>query len=190
VEHPERPRYALDVIRSWPDVARQAAHQVLMVHRAPSVVEDDSLCWTGIGPWKRVLVRAGSSGADPDVVLESVIESVVEAEIPADRRADVATVASEFRVDVEDDGEIVVRGRDLASNVITLNVLHALVDRELSVDAARERRAVDLAALRAGRPSPGAETLRFAGDAPCGEPRLLNARRSASYAAGAGTDAS
>jgi hypothetical protein len=75
-----------------------------------------------------------------------------------------------------DDEEIAVRGRDLASNVITLNVLHALVEGELSIDEARERLAGHLGDLRDGRQPPGAESLRFANDAPCGEPRLFGVR--------------
>lgn len=175
----ERPRYALDVIRSWPEPARQAAHQVLMVHRAPHDVSADALRWRGIGPWKTVTVRTVDADADPETVVEEIIESVVTAEIPRERRHVVEQVADEFRVRL-DDGEVVVVGRDLASNVITLNALHALVVGEVSVDEARTRRARHLDLLRSGRAPVGAETLRFADDAPCGEPRLLNAHRVAS----------
>lgn len=177
----DRSPYALDVIRSWPDVARQAAHQVLLVHRAPHEVASDALCWIGIGPWERVVVRAGDPDADPEEAVEWVVEAVVAAEVPADRRAAVDEVAAEFRVRIGD-GELAVFGRDLASNVVTLNALHALVTGELTVDEARARRAGDLDLLRSGRSPTGAETLRFADDAPCGEPRLLHAHRLATHA--------
>ena len=50
--------YALDVIRSWPDAAREAAYNVLVAHGAPDVLEDRAVRWDGLGPWKRVVVCA------------------------------------------------------------------------------------------------------------------------------------
>lgn len=166
--------YALDVIRHWPRVAREAAYHVILVHRQPHVVEPDMLEWHGIGPWKRVTVAADAE--DPDDVVEAVIEAIV----PADRRGDVAAVAAEFRVHVGSGDELAVRGRDLAGNVITLNILHELVEGTLTPDDARDRRALDMADLRAGRPPVTAETCRFADDAPHGEPRTVGSRRLAS----------
>jgi hypothetical protein len=166
------PRYALDVIRSWPDRAREAAYQVIRVHRSPDELEPGSLCWRGIGPWKRVVVRAHDGNEDPDDAVEAVIDAVV----PAERHRDVVAVAAEFRVRMEDDGELSVRGRDLPSNVVTLNVLHSLVEGALSVEEAREQRSRHLADLRDGRPPADIQTLRLANDAPCGEPRPVGAR--------------
>jgi hypothetical protein len=174
-------RFALDVIRSWPGVAREAAHHVILVHRAPHVVEPETLQWHGIGPWERVTVSARE--ADPD----QVVESVVKVAIPGHRRADVDAVADEFRIRVEEGDEIVVRRGDLARNVITLNVLHELLEGTLSPDEAIDHRRRDLADLRAGRPPASAATCRFADDAPHGEPRAVGRWRLASERRLAGT---
>ena len=91
---PQGRPFALDVIRPWPDVAREAAYQVILVHGPPDVVDERSLRWDGLGPWKRVVVCADDGDDDPD----DVIESVIDATIPAARRADVDAVATEFRV--------------------------------------------------------------------------------------------
>jgi hypothetical protein len=159
--------FALDVIRSWPDVAREAAYQVLLVHGPPDSLDDHSLRWNDLGPWKRVVVCADDGDDDPD----DVIESVVDATVPADRRADIDDVAVEFRVTLERDGEISVRGPDLHANAITLNVVHDIATRGLRPLAAREKRSRDLADLRDGHPPADADELHFADDAPHGEPR-------------------
>jgi hypothetical protein len=161
--------FALDVIRPWPDVAREAAYQVILVHGPPDDLDEQALRWDHLGPWKRVVVCADDGDDDPD----DVIESVVEVAIPDERRADVEAIAAEFRVTVEADGEVAVRGPDLHVNAITLNVVHAMVTGELTVQDARERRSRDLADLRDGHPPADADELHFAADAPHGEPRPM-----------------
>lgn len=168
--NPRRQPFALDVIRPWPEVARRAAHQVILVHGPPDELDDQALRWDHLGPWKRVVVCADDGDDDPD----DVIESVIDVDIPAARRAEVDAVAAEFRVTVEADGELAVRGPDLHVNAITLNVVHAMVTEGLTPQEARERRSRDLAGLRDGHPPADADELHFADDAPHGEPRPLS----------------
>ncbi len=159
--------FALDVIRPWPEVAREAAYQVILVHGPPDDLDEHALRWDDLGPWKRVVVCADDGDDDP----EDVIESVIDVAIPDERRADVAAIAAEFRVTAEADGELAVRGPDLHVNAITLNVVHAIVTGEITPQEARERRSRDLADLRDGHPPADADELHFAADAPHGEPR-------------------
>jgi hypothetical protein len=166
---PQGRPYALDVIRTWPTVARAAAHQVLLVHGSPAELDEHVLRWEHLGPWKRVVICADDGDDDP----EDVIESVIDASIPDDRRAAVDAVATEFRIVVEDDGELSVTGPDLHANAITLNVVHDMVVHGLRPQEARERRSRDLADLRDGHPPADADELHFADDAPHGEPRTI-----------------
>jgi hypothetical protein len=159
--------FALDVIRAWPDVAREAAYQVILVHGPPDDLDEHSLRWDHLGPWKRVAVCAFDGDEDPD----DVIESVIDAAIPDDRRAEVDDVATEFRVTIEPDGELSVRGPDLHVNAVTLNVIHDIANHGLPAQEARERWSRDLADLRDGHPPADADELHFADDAPHGEPR-------------------
>ena len=172
--------FALDVIRPWPEVAREAAYQVILVHGPPDELDDHSLSWDHLGPWKRVVVCADDGDEDPD----DVIESVIEVAIPDERRGAVEEVATEFRVTMEEDGELAVRGPDLHVNAITLNVVHAMVVAGLAPQAARERRSRDLADLRDGHPPADADELHFADDAPHGEPRPVDSDDSSSPASG------
>lgn len=169
VTDPQGRPFALDVIRPWPAGARAAAYQVILVHGPPDDLDDHSLRWDHLGPWKRVVVCADDGDGD----LQDVIESVIDVSLAPARRAAVEEVATEFRVTLEDDGEIAVSGPDLHSNAITLNVVHAMAVDGLAPQDARERRSRDLANLRDGRPPTDADLLHFAGDAPHGEPRTI-----------------
>jgi hypothetical protein len=166
---PEGRPFALDVIRAWPDGAREAAYGVILVHGPPDELDEHSLRWDRLGPWKRVVVGADDGDSDA----EDVIASTIEAVVPAARRADVDAVATEFRITIEDDGELTVSGPDLHVNAITLNVVHAMVEHGLAPQAARERRSRDLADLRDGHPPADADELHFVDDAPHGEPRTV-----------------
>jgi hypothetical protein len=167
---PQGRPFALDVIRPWPDVAREAAYQVILVHGPPDELDEHSLRWDHLGPWKRVVVCADDGDRDPN----DVIESVIDVPIPPARRAAIEEVAAEFRIRIDDDdGEIAVSGPDLHANAITLNVVHAMVVVGLAPQEARERRSRDLAALRDGRAPADADELHFADDAPHGEPRAV-----------------
>jgi hypothetical protein len=166
---PQGRPFALDVIRSWPDVAREAAYQVILVHGSPDDLDEHSMRWEHLGPWKRVVVCADDGDDDPD----DVIESVIDATIPDACRDALDEVAAEFRIAIEGDGELSVTGPDLHVNAITLNVVHDMVTTGLRPQEARERRARDLADLREGHPPADADELHFADDAPHGEPRSL-----------------
>jgi hypothetical protein len=166
---PEQDRFALDVIRRWPDVARQAAYNVLLAHGAPDHLDDGAVQWDGVGPWKRVVVCAEDDDNDPD----DVVESVIDATIPASAQDAVGEVAVDWHVHVEDDGELAVRGPDLKTNVLTMNIVHAIAHDGLTAEQARERRAMQLAELREGRPPDDIDELHFAADAPHGEPQTL-----------------
>jgi hypothetical protein len=166
---PQGRPFALDVIRAWPDVARAAAYTVILVHGPPDDLDEHALRWDHLGPWKRVVVCADDGDDDPD----DVIESVIDVTIPADRRPALDEVAAEFRVVVEDDGELSVRGPDLHVNAITLNVVHEMIVHGMRAQQARERRSRDLADLRDGHPPADADELHFADDAPHGEPRTI-----------------
>jgi hypothetical protein len=168
---PQGRPFALDVIRPWPEVARQAAYQVILVHGPPDSLDEHSLRWDHLGPWKRVVVCADDGDGDPNDVIESVID--IPESLPAGRRDAIEEVAAEFRVTIEDDAEIAVCGPDLHVNAITLNVVHAMVVDGLAPQDARERRSRDLAALRDGHPPADADELHFADDAPHGEPRTV-----------------
>jgi hypothetical protein len=176
--------FALDVIRPWPDIARRAAYQVLHVHGPPHELDQRSLRWDRLGPWKRVVVCAD----DGDQDRHDVVEAIIEATVPDERRGALDEVAAEFRVTVGD-GELTVHGPDLHANAVTLNVVHSLVVEGLDPQAARERRFRDLAALRDGRAPADADRLHFADDAPHGEPRTVELRddESPGPAPGSGT---
>jgi hypothetical protein len=172
VTDPQGRPFALDVIRAWPEPARRAAYQVLLVHGTPDHLDERSLRWDDLGPWKRVVVCADDGDDDP----QDVIESVIEASVPADHRDAFDEVAAEFRVTI-DGAELTVCGPDLHANAITLNVVHAMIVDGLAPQEARERRSRDLAGLRDGHPPADADELHFADDAPHGEPRPVGGRR-------------
>ena len=72
-----------------------------------------------------------------------------------------------------------MRGPDLKTNVLTLNVVHCMVHDGLTAEQARERRALQLAELREGHPPDDVDELHFAADAPHGEPSTITAHRPA-----------
>ena len=176
---PEQHQFALDVIRRWPDVAREAAYNVLLAHGAPDRLDDAAVQWDGLGPWKRVVVCAEDDDDDPD----DVVESVIDVTLPESVRAAVDEIAADWHVHVEDDGELAVRGPDLKTNVLTLNVVHCMVRDGLTPEQARERRALQLAEMREGRPPDDVDELHFAADAPHGEPQTMTPYTPASVVA-------
>jgi hypothetical protein len=170
---PAHDQFALDVIRRWPDVAREAAYNVLLAHGAPDQLDDGAVRWDGLGPWKRVVVCAEDDDDDPD----DIVESVIDATIPDAARATVDEIAADWHVRIEDDGELSVRGPDLKTNVLTLNVVHCMVHDALTPEQGRERRALQLAEMREGHPPDDVDELHFAADAPHGEPTTITPHR-------------
>ena len=138
-------------------------------------LDDDAVRWDGLGPWKRVVVcadgrrrrsrrrrRIGDRRHDPR----------------RRRRAAVDEIAADWHVHVEDDGELSVRGPDLKTNVADAQRrARAWSTTALTPEQARERRALQLAELREGRPPDDVDELHFAADAPHGEPSTITPHR-------------
>ena len=149
---PEQDRFALDVIRPWPDVAREAAYQVLLVHGAPDQLDDRTAALGRARPVEarrrvrrrrrrrpRRRRRVGHRRHDP-----------------RRRRAARSTRSPPSGTSTsKHDGELAVRGPDLKINALTLNVVHTMVHEGLRrrTGSRAPRSAAGRAARRAARPT-------------------------------------
>ena len=149
------------IIESWPKAPKEGARQMLEQYGPPNEATPTKLFWYRKGPWKRIQITS-------DVLIHNFpsphsdfLTQWIDYHVPVDKFDEIGRYDGSCLVD-RTAGEAGARCDSEAANLITLNLMHEIVNGQRSVEAAREVYAENMAAYTLGRPAPYAERLLFA----------------------------
>lgn len=149
-----------ELIRAWPEEAREAATLVLEEHGRPHEATETHLIWYRVGPWKRLVATCTfSHHAFPTPHTDSV-ESVIDYRVPTDKISALAEFDGSVVVE-RTVGEVSARCHDEQANMLALNLMHDIVTGAKSVDEARAYYAKEFLDFRRKQPTPYMDALRF-----------------------------
>ncbi|MGV9677822.1 hypothetical protein ACWDSJ_21305 [Nocardia sp. NPDC003482] len=147
-------------IEQWPQPARQAARRLLDTYGAPHEATDNALTWHGVGPWKRITAsRAYAEHNFPAPHTDS-IEAVIDYPVPVAMYSTLARFDGSLTLD-RTTGEVRSRCHDESANLLTLNLMHDIVEGTRSPDQARAYYTKEFLDARRGKPTPYMTALRF-----------------------------
>jgi hypothetical protein len=163
-------RTGTEIIKGWPEEAREAAQLVIDAYGEPHEATVSLLTWHEVGPWKRLVAsRTFYEHRFPAPHIDCV-ESFVDYPVPAR----MFTPLAEFDGSVIAErtaGEVSARCHDEQANFLALNLMHDIVTGAKTVEEARSYYATEFLDARRGRPTPYMEKLRFTpGDESCADP--------------------
>ena len=149
------------IIESWPKAPKEGARQMLEQYGPPNEATPTKLFWYRKGPWKRIQITS-------DVLIHNFpsphsdfLTQWIDYHVPVDKFDEIGRYDGSCLVD-RTAGEAGARCDSEAANLITLNLMHEIVNGQRSVEAAREVYAENMAAYTLGRLAPYAERLLFA----------------------------
>lgn len=151
---------AAEVMRAWPEEAREAAQLVVDTYGEPHEATPTQLTWHGVGPWKRVVAtRAFSEHAFPTDHHDSV-ECFVNYRVPPEKVS--ALVEFDGSVTVQRTvGELSARCHDEQANFLALNLAVDIVTGAKTVEEARQYYGKEFLDYRRKKPTPYMDGLRF-----------------------------
>jgi hypothetical protein len=149
-----------EIIKGWPDAAREAAQLVVDTHGLPQEATPSWLVWYEVSGCKRVVAsKTFFQHRFPAPHTDSV-ESVVDYKVPPEMVSALAEFDGSIVVE-RTAGEVSARCHDEQANFLALNLMHDIVTGKKTSAEAREYYAKEFADYRRKRPTPYMEKLRF-----------------------------
>jgi len=149
------------VIERWPDESREAAQLVVDTYGEPQEATELVLTWSGVGPWKRLVVtRTFYPHVYPAPHIDAV-ESIIDYRVPPEKVIELAEFDGSVVVQCTV-GEVSARCHDEQATFLALNLMNDIVTGQKTVAQARVYHAKEFIDARRGMPTPYMEKLRFA----------------------------
>lgn len=144
----------------WPEMAKRSARQTIEKYGPPNEATPSHLVWFNNGPWKRTIVHRHEIPHDFPQPHTDVIENVISYRVPVERLTELGRYDGSLYVD-RTRGEASARCDMEAANILSLNLMHDIVNGKCTAEQAREKYAEVTAAFMMNRPAPYAEALQF-----------------------------
>ncbi|GAB3196940.1 hypothetical protein ABID22_002179 [Pontibacter aydingkolensis] len=148
------------IIGEWPEMAAKSARQTTEKYGPPNEATPSHLVWFNNGPWKRTIVHRHEIPHDFPQPHTDVIENVISYKVPVDRLTELGRYDGSLYVD-RTRGEASARCDMENANILSLNLMHDIIQGRYTAEQAREKYAEVTADFMLNRPPPYAEALQF-----------------------------
>lgn len=128
---------AVQKLSSWPAGPRLAGNETIAKYGAPNEITDERMIWHNAGPFKRILLTREAFPHHFPIVHKDYLEHTISYDVPADKADEVLAfdgAVSIYRVG----GELSARCDLESNNILTLNLVHEIVEGTKNVEEARE----------------------------------------------------
>lgn len=154
-------RDAEAMTQGWPKASRDAIAFMRSKYGAPASVGPDMVVWGKTGPWKRTIVFRTEVPHNFPMPHTDVMQQWTDYKAPTAMYDELAEYDGSVVLE-RTSGEISARCDKEAANFLALNLADDIVRGRMSVDAARAKYGEQIMAMKAGKPAPYTEKLRFA----------------------------
>jgi hypothetical protein len=151
---------AAEIMKTWPDEAREAAQAVVDAYGEPHESTDSVLIWYGVGSWKRVIATKVFYEHKFPAPHNDSVESVVDYRVPVAKFTELAEFDGSVVVE-RTVGEVSARCHDEQANSLALNLMNDIVTGAKTARQAREYYAQEFLDFRRKKPTPYMDGLRF-----------------------------
>jgi hypothetical protein len=125
-----------EIVKTWPQAARQAANAMMDQYGAPDEASASLLLWQGNGPWLRTVVYREEAQHNFPTPHRDVLEQFIPYRVPVDKFDDLAAFDGSVLVD-RTKGLMSARCAGEGGNFLALNLAHEIIEGTKDVKAAR-----------------------------------------------------
>ena len=158
-----------EIVKGWPDEAREAAELVLKKYGEPHEATESFLVWHRVGPWKRLIASRTFYRHEFPTPHIDAVESVIDYRVPAEKASDVMRFDGSVIIE-RTAGEVSARCHDEEANNLALNLMHDIVVGARTVREARDYYAREFLDYRRKLETPYMDRLRFEPNADAADP--------------------
>ena len=148
------------LVERWPAAPKRAVRQMVEQYGPPNEATPTKLFWYHNGPWKRTELTRDVVAHNFPSPHSDYLTQYIDYAVPVERFTEIGRFDGSCLVD-RTTGEAGARCDSEAANILTLNLMHAIVTGTTSVEEARKTYAETMAGFTLGRPAPLAERFQF-----------------------------
>lgn len=149
-----------ELLGSWAAPVRRLAWRVIGKYGLPNEATEHMLVWLSNEPWRRTILHRGGALHRFPYSHYDQLEQIVEYRVPPSKVAELAAFNGSLAV-CRTRGELAVCCANEELNTATINLAHAIVMGEQTVEEARARLAAVVQARRMRWPVALTERLQF-----------------------------
>jgi hypothetical protein len=148
------------IIENWPAAPKKIAKETIRRYGPPNEATPTLLIWHNNGPWKRTEITSDETVHNFPTPHTDYITQKIAYRVPVEKLAEVSAFDGSVIV-YRTAGEVSATCDNEAANLLSVNLLHDIVQGKRSVEEARKEFAEQTAAWAMNRPAPYAEKLQF-----------------------------
>lgn len=157
---PMEPAAMERMMTGWSAASREAMAFMTRTYGPPAEMTASMALWNRTGPWKRTVISAMAVPHAFPGPHDDVMEQVIDYRVPPAKFDDIAMYDGSVVVE-RTKGEMSARCDKEGANFLALNLAHEVATGRRSADSARRKYAAEIAAMKAGRPTPYTQRLLF-----------------------------
>ncbi len=154
------PSEVVELIKDWPAAPKKVAEKLIDNYGEPNEATPTKMFWYNTGSFTRIILTKDEIIHNFPTPHTDFLTEYIKYKVPADKAAELVEFDGSVFID-RTAGEVGARCDHEAYNILTLNLVHEIVQGEKTVEEARKLYAETAAAFTMGRPAPYAEKLLF-----------------------------
>lgn len=127
---------AEEVVKSWPEAARQAANAMMDKYGAPDEASASLLLWHNNGPWRRTVAYREEAQHNFPTPHRDVLEQFIPYRVPVEKCDELAAFDGSVLID-RTKGLMSARCAGEGGNFLALNLAHEIIEGAKDVVTAR-----------------------------------------------------
>jgi hypothetical protein len=147
-------------ISTWPKASQEAARFMNQKYGPPAALSSEMAVWGKTGPWKRTIVFAKEYPHEFPAHHTDVMQQFIDYRADPGVYDDLAKYDGSVVLE-RTSGEISARCDKEGANFLALNLADEIATGRRSVEEARKIYGEQIMAMKAGKPAPYTERLRF-----------------------------
>jgi hypothetical protein len=148
------------VISGWPRASQEAVKFMTRKYGPPAAVANEMIVWGKTGPWKRTIVFAREYPHEFPAHHTDVMQQYIDYKADPQLYDELAKYDGSVVLE-RTSGEMSARCDKEGANFLALNLAHEIATGKRNVEDARKFYGEQIVAMKAGRPAPYTERLRF-----------------------------
>lgn len=148
------------IIENWPAAPKKVAEEIMRRYGPPNEATPTLLIWHNNGPWKRTEITSDETLHNFPTPHTDYITQKIDYRIPIEKLSEVSRFDGSVIV-YRTAGEVSATCDNEAANLLSVNLMHDIVQGKRSVEEARKEFAEQTAAWAMNRPAPYAEKIQF-----------------------------
>ncbi len=146
---------------NWPSAPKKVVQETIAQYGLPNEGTPTQLVWHDNGPWKRTVITSDETAHDFPTPHTDFITQTINYDVPVDKLRELAEFDGSLIV-YRTAGQVMASCDNEAANILSLNLMHEIVEGRMTAEQARQELGEQQAAWLVNREAPHAQRIAFA----------------------------